>query len=138
MRPKLSISDANLFRENIHYPSPISETSPARYVDSDGHLTVAGRAVLHRGGVDFPDGNRLTFEAADIEKMEVLGEGQYGTVFKSMHKPTNTPMGNLFCHRKKSLSHLCGRGKSCQRDSSHARSIDFESNFDGARCLVSF
>ncbi|ODV89458.1 hypothetical protein CANCADRAFT_26957 [Tortispora caseinolytica NRRL Y-17796] len=65
----------------------------AQYFDlQKGHLNFDGHAVVHSAGVDFSGGSSFRISAEDFEEREVLGSGNYGTVFKVLHKPTKVNM----------------------------------------------
>ncbi|RUS25103.1 kinase-like protein, partial [Jimgerdemannia flammicorona] len=64
----------------------------SRFVDPSGKLNFAGKAVLHADGVDFSNGNSFKIKMNELELKEELGKGQYGTVQKVFHKPTNVTM----------------------------------------------
>ncbi|RIA88354.1 MAP kinase [Glomus cerebriforme] len=62
------------------------------FVDPSGKLNFSGKAVLHAQGVDFSNGNSYKINMDEFELLEELGKGQYGTVQKVFHKPTNVTM----------------------------------------------
>ena len=61
--------------------------------DPSGRLNFAGKAILHADGVDFTSGNSYKIRRDDLVPLEMLGKGQYGTVHKVHHQPTNVTMG---------------------------------------------
>ncbi|THV02406.1 kinase-like protein [Dendrothele bispora CBS 962.96] len=61
-------------------------------VDISGRLHFSGRAVLHASGVNFSNGASFSINSSELELNEELGRGNYGTVKKVIHKPTNVPM----------------------------------------------
>lgn len=64
----------------------------SRYVDPSGRLNFGGKAVLHASGVDFSNGNSFKINMSELVLEEELGRGNYGTVQKVFHKPTNVTM----------------------------------------------
>ncbi|KAF5370743.1 hypothetical protein D9758_001945 [Tetrapyrgos nigripes] len=61
-------------------------------VDISGRLHFSGRAVLHASGVSFENGASFSINSGELELHEELGRGNYGTVKKVLHKPTNVLM----------------------------------------------
>ncbi|CAG8703955.1 10224_t:CDS:2, partial [Cetraspora pellucida] len=64
----------------------------SKFVDPSGKLNFSGKAVLHAQGVDFSNGNSYKINMDELQVMEEIGKGQYGTVQKVFHKPTNVTM----------------------------------------------
>jgi mitogen-activated protein kinase kinase len=62
------------------------------YSDPSGALNFSGKAVLHASGVDFSNGSSFAINMGQLELHEELGKGNYGTVKKVLHKPTNVEM----------------------------------------------
>jgi len=60
--------------------------------DPSGALKFGGKAVLHSSGVDFSNGSSFAINMGELELHEELGKGNYGTVKKVRHKPTNVYM----------------------------------------------
>ncbi|KAI8354490.1 kinase-like domain-containing protein [Mortierella sp. GBAus27b] len=76
-------------------PAPKPETPFAnfsRFVDPSGKLNFDGKAILHADGVDFSNGNKFKINMEELQLLEELGKGQYGTVQKVIHKPTQVTM----------------------------------------------
>ncbi|GJJ06462.1 hypothetical protein Clacol_000654 [Clathrus columnatus] len=63
-----------------------------KIVDPSGALKFGGKAVLHASGVDFSNGSSFAINMGELELREELGKGNYGTVKKVRHKPTNVLM----------------------------------------------
>lgn len=63
-----------------------------KIVDPSGRLKFSGKAVLHAAGVDFSNGQSFAITMDQLQLYEDLGKGNYGTVKKVLHKPTNVPM----------------------------------------------
>lgn len=65
----------------------------SKYVDiKSGSLNFAGKASLHSKGVDFLSGSLFRISIDELEFIEELGHGNYGTVLKVLHKPTGVLM----------------------------------------------
>lgn len=60
--------------------------------DPSGVLNFSGKAVLHASGVDFTNGSSFAINMGQLRLEEELGKGNYGTVKKVLHKPTNVLM----------------------------------------------
>ena len=60
--------------------------------DPSGALNFNGKAVLHAAGVNFSNGASFAINMDQLQLNEELGKGNYGTVKKVLHKPTNVAM----------------------------------------------
>ncbi|KDR75175.1 hypothetical protein GALMADRAFT_226832 [Galerina marginata CBS 339.88] len=60
--------------------------------DPSGALNFNGKAVLHAAGVNFSSGASFAINMDQLQLDEELGKGNYGTVKKVLHKPTNVAM----------------------------------------------
>lgn len=60
--------------------------------DPSGRLNFAGKAVIHASGVDFSNGSSFTINMEELILEHELGRGNYGTVKRVLHKPTNVAM----------------------------------------------
>lgn len=60
--------------------------------DPSGALNFNGKAVLHAAGVNFSNGASFAINMDQLHLDEELGKGNYGTVKKVLHKPTNVAM----------------------------------------------
>lgn len=59
----------------------------SQFVDKEtGSLKFAGKAVLHGKGVDFSSGSSFSMSLDEIQTLEELGKGNYGTVYKVIHR----------------------------------------------------
>lgn len=65
--------------------------------DPSGRLNFAGKAVLHATGVDFSNGSSFAINMHQLDLQQELGRGNYGTVKKVLHKPTNVEMAMKVC-----------------------------------------
>ncbi|ANZ74177.1 BA75_01438T0 [Komagataella pastoris] len=64
-----------------------------KYIDVEsGSLNFSGKASVHSKGIDFSSGSSFRISLDDLEYIEELGRGNYGTVSKVLHKPTNVIM----------------------------------------------
>ncbi|CAE6417099.1 unnamed protein product [Rhizoctonia solani] len=62
----------------------------SKIVDPSGVLRFGGgKAVIHSAGVDFSNGSSFKINMSEFRLDEELGRGNYGTVKKVYHKPTN-------------------------------------------------
>lgn len=69
----------------------------SEYVDAKtGSLKFAGKAVLHSKGVDFSSGSSFSISLDEVDIIEELGKGNYGTVYKVVHrKPIVSKIGEV-------------------------------------------
>ncbi|PPQ87465.1 hypothetical protein CVT25_008201 [Psilocybe cyanescens] len=78
-----------------NFASPFSNFS--KIVDPSGALNFNGKAVLHAAGVNFSNGASFAINMDQLQLDEELGKGNYGTVKKVLHKPTNVAMAMKAC-----------------------------------------
>lgn len=58
----------------------------SQYVDTkNGTLKFAGKAVIHGQGIDFTSGSNFSISLDEVDTLEELGKGNYGTVYKVRH-----------------------------------------------------
>lgn len=58
----------------------------SQFVDTKtGSLRFAGKAVIHGQGINFSTGSNFRISLDDLNNIEELGKGNYGTVFKVRH-----------------------------------------------------
>lgn len=58
----------------------------AEYIDTKtGSLRFKGKAVIHGGGVDFSSGSSFNISLDEVDTLDELGKGNYGTVYKVRH-----------------------------------------------------
>ena len=60
--------------------------------DPSGKLNFKDKAVLHAKGVDFSNGISYKINMDELVLLGEIGKGQYGTVQKVFHRPTNVTM----------------------------------------------
>lgn len=77
---------------------PASHGAPSQlkqfeeYIDSEkGYLTFKGKAIITNKGVDFSDGSVFRISLDEVEKLDELGKGNYGTVYKVRHSKPRVP-----------------------------------------------
>jgi mitogen-activated protein kinase kinase len=69
---------------NGHTGSMFNQFS--KYVDTKkGTLNFAGKAVIHGQGIDFTGGSNFSISLDEVDTLEELGKGNYGTVYKVRH-----------------------------------------------------
>ncbi|PWN41546.1 kinase-like protein [Ceraceosorus guamensis] len=61
-------------------------------VDPSGRLNFDGKAILHKSGVEFRNGTKFQINMEDLELLDELGKGNYGTVRKVRHTRTKVEM----------------------------------------------
>ncbi|KAI0487630.1 kinase-like domain-containing protein [Xylaria cf. heliscus] len=62
------------------------------YIDAEkGYLTFKGKAIITNKGVDFSDGSVFRISLDEVEKLDELGKGNYGTVYKVRHTKPRIP-----------------------------------------------
>ncbi|KAF9954267.1 MAP kinase kinase Wis1 [Mortierella alpina] len=88
--PRMTLSQMSGGGATPKQDTPFSNFS--RFVDPSGKLNFNGKAILHADGVDFSNGNSFKINMEELKLLEELGKGQYGTVQKVYHKPTNVTM----------------------------------------------
>lgn len=83
--PSLSLNGgANPAANNADTGSMFNKFS--NYVDTEkGTLRFAGKAVIHGQGIDFSSGNNFSISLDEVDTIEELGKGNYGTVYKVRH-----------------------------------------------------
>lgn len=58
----------------------------SRIIDTKaGTLNFEGKALIHGGGVDFSNGTSFNISLDEVDTLEELGKGNYGTVYKVRH-----------------------------------------------------
>lgn len=63
-----------------------------KYIDTEkGWVTFDGAATITRDGVNFANGQTFKISLDEVEVLEELGKGNYGTVYKVKHAKRKTP-----------------------------------------------
>jgi mitogen-activated protein kinase kinase len=94
-RPSLAERPTAPRRNNTNFGSPF--TNFRKIVEPSGALNFSGKAVLHASGVDFSNGSSFAINMEQLQLDEELGKGNYGTVKKVLHRPTNVAMAMKVC-----------------------------------------
>lgn len=93
--PKLSDmnGDAGENRPSINGEGRGSSLSDFKnYIDAEkGWITFEGAATITRDGVSFTNGQTFSISLNEVEVMEELGKGNYGTVYKVRHSRPTAP-----------------------------------------------
>ncbi|KAI1855364.1 hypothetical protein JX265_006493 [Neoarthrinium moseri] len=83
---------------SVPLPQPVTTGAPSQmkqfeeYIDSEkGYLTFKGKAIITNKGVEFSDGNVFRISLDEVEKLDELGKGNYGTVYKVRHSKPKAP-----------------------------------------------
>lgn len=77
-------------QQNGTMSTPFSNFS--KIVDPSGRLNFSGKAILHASGVEFGNGTSFKINMAELELLDELGKGNYGTVRKVKHTQTQVEM----------------------------------------------
>ncbi|KAH7037206.1 map kinase [Microdochium trichocladiopsis] len=74
-------------------PKPTNQMQQfEEYIDSErGYLTFKNKAVITNKGVNFEDGTVFRISLDEVEKLDELGKGNYGTVYKVRHSKPRVP-----------------------------------------------
>ncbi|KAI9644408.1 MAP kinase kinase Wis1 [Ciborinia camelliae] len=82
--PATSGSETNGAPDSSNGGSMFNQFS--KYVDTkNGRLNFAGKAVIHGNGIDFANGTNFNISLDEVDTLEELGKGNYGTVYKVRH-----------------------------------------------------
>ncbi|KAJ6117080.1 MAP kinase kinase PBS2 [Penicillium capsulatum] len=58
----------------------------SEYIDTQaGTLNFKNKAILHGGGVEFSSGHSFKISLDEVDRLDELGKGNYGTVYKVKH-----------------------------------------------------
>ncbi|KAJ5167268.1 MAP kinase kinase PBS2 [Penicillium canariense] len=96
MKPGLKLSDVT-----GGTPPPANGTEPEKETESNGGsvfskysefidtkagtLNFKNKAILHGGGVEFSSGHSFKISLDEVDRLDELGKGNYGTVYKVRH-----------------------------------------------------
>jgi len=90
----------------------------SEYVDTKkGTLKFAGKATIHGKGIDFSSGTSFNISLDEVDNLDELGKGNYGTVYKVRHsRPQMRRPGQGLAGNKVSLS-MAGAGNRSEEPS---------------------
>ena len=86
----MKLSDAQGPPTAASQPQPADSGSQfnqfANIVNTEkGTLNFANKAVIHSGGIDFSSGSSFSISLDEVDTVDELGKGNYGTVYKVRH-----------------------------------------------------
>ncbi|KAH3916507.1 hypothetical protein HBI56_046340 [Parastagonospora nodorum] len=86
-RPKMTLSQMNGGTADDAPKKPETMMDKySEYLDTKtGSLTFAGKAVLNSEGVQFASGTSFSISLDEVDTLDELGKGNYGTVYKVRH-----------------------------------------------------
>lgn len=93
MKPGLKLSDAtgptNGSSNDSNGPPAGGESAFAKYAEyvdtKTGTLNFKDKAVIHGGGVEFSSGHSFSISLDEVDRLDELGKGNYGTVYQVRH-----------------------------------------------------
>ncbi|GES62277.1 protein kinase wis1 [Aspergillus terreus] len=95
MKPGLKLSDAAGPNGASGNQSPANdadgqtETAFSKYSEfidtKTGTLNFKNKAILHGGGIEFSSGHSFNISLDEVDRLDELGKGNYGTVYKVRH-----------------------------------------------------
>ncbi|KAL2871844.1 mitogen-activated protein kinase kinase PBS2 [Aspergillus lucknowensis] len=98
MKPGLKLSDATGPNGSPGDQSPVSGPVGAgaggdsafskysEYIDTkSGTLKFKNKAIVHGGGIEFSSGQSFSISLDEVDRLDELGKGNYGTVYKVRH-----------------------------------------------------
>ena len=95
MKPGLKLSDVTggTPPSNGTEPKPEKENGSesafskySEFIDTkSGTLNFKNKAILHGGGVEFSSGHSFKISLDEVDRLDELGKGNYGTVYKVRH-----------------------------------------------------
>lgn len=91
--PKLSDMQGPALSDQGPKPSHGSKMDDfKKYIDAEkGWLTFDGAATITREGVNFHNGQTFSISLDEVEILDELGKGNYGTVYKAKHARPRVP-----------------------------------------------
>ncbi|GLB08735.1 hypothetical protein AtubIFM57258_004640 [Aspergillus tubingensis] len=95
MKPGLKLSDATGLNGSPSPGQPANggpappETAFSKYSEfidtKSGTLNFKNKAILHGGGIEFSSGQSFSISLDEVDRLDELGKGNYGTVYKVRH-----------------------------------------------------
>lgn len=93
MKPALKLSDATGPSGPENSPSApggTEESAFSKYSDlidtKAGTLNFKDKALIHGGGIQFSSGHSFNMSLDEVDRLDELGKGNYGTVYKVRHR----------------------------------------------------
>lgn len=89
-----------------------------KYIDAEkGWLTFDGAATITREGVNFSNGQTFSISLDEVEILDELGKGNYGTVYKARHARPRVPrFGQGLSGAKPALQHAYSESTITKQD----------------------
>jgi mitogen-activated protein kinase kinase len=90
-KPGLTLSQLNGDKQEVDAQQPVKkqETMMDRYAEfldtKTGSLKFKGKAILNAEGVQFAGGTTFNISLDEVDTLDELGKGNYGTVYKVRH-----------------------------------------------------
>lgn len=88
-KPGLSLSQINGGEPSKDETKPVGGSMMDKYAEyldpKTGTLRFAGKAVLSATGVEFSSGSSFSISLDEVDTLDELGKGNYGTVYKVRH-----------------------------------------------------
>ncbi|TKX19320.1 protein kinase domain-containing protein 46 [Elsinoe australis] len=91
-KPKMSLADAHGKSEGAAPPVDESKSASSAmdkysdFIDKEtGSLQFKGKAILNSKGVQFASGQSFSISLDEVDTLDELGKGNYGTVYKVRH-----------------------------------------------------
>lgn len=91
MKPGLKLSDAGASNGSKDTPTGggAGESAFSKYSDlidtKAGTLNFKNKALIHGGGIEFSSGHSFNISLDEVDRLDELGKGNYGTVYKVRH-----------------------------------------------------
>lgn len=91
MKPGLKLSDAGASNGSKDKPAGggPGESAFSKYADlidtKAGTLNFKNKALIHGGGIEFSSGHSFNISLDEVDRLDELGKGNYGTVYKVRH-----------------------------------------------------
>lgn len=91
MKPGLKLSDAGASNGSNDKPTGggAGESAFSKYSDlidtKAGTLNFKNKALIHGGGIEFSSGHSFNISLDEVDRIDELGKGNYGTVYKVRH-----------------------------------------------------
>ncbi|KAF9885933.1 hypothetical protein FE257_012223 [Aspergillus nanangensis] len=95
MKPGLKLSDATgsngtpggqSSTNGVDGPNETAFSKYSEFIDTKtGTLNFKNKAILHGGGIEFSSGHSFNISLDEVDRLDELGKGNYGTVYKVRH-----------------------------------------------------